>query len=768
MTSIHDSVGGKNNRQVGVETVSKCPASSHDSQKIKGQYTMHDMIPMRRKPMTIRFLILCASVALAACGRSEPEPKPTSISYPDTETVAHVDSYHGVEVADPYRWLEDDVRESDDVKSWVDAQNEVTFAYLETIPERSIINERLTRLWDFERYGIPVKEGGRYYYTYNDGLQNQNVVHVQTSLDARAELLIDPNTWSDDGTVALSSFFPSPDGQHVAYLIQDGGSDWRQARIINVDSGKELEDELDWLKFTGLSWAGDGSGFYYSRYPETSAEEKFQSLNMNQAVYFHRIGTPQDEDTLIYASPENPEWGFSAEVSDDGAHLVITVWKGTDNRYQIVHQDLGDPDAQPRMLIEGFDHDYTFVGNVGSELFFRTNKDAPRNRLIAIDVGNPQIDNWREIIPQAKDVLDGVSLVGGVIIADYMQDAQTVVKIFALDGSPTGTVDLPGIGTAAGFGGKFDDPETFFVYTSYDTPTTINRLDVETGEVTVFRQPDVDFDSDDYVVKQVFYESGDGTSVPMFISHRKDIELDGNTPTMLYGYGGFNISQTPRFSITRLAWMEMGGIYAVANIRGGGEYGEEWHKAGTKLQKQNVFDDFIAAAEYLIAENYTNPSKLAIFGGSNGGLLVGAVTNQRPDLFGAAIPAVGVMDMLRFQKFTAGRFWVDDYGSSDDPDEFAALYAYSPYHNLEPGADYPAVLVTTADTDDRVVPGHSFKYAAAIQQAQGGDAPVLIRIETRAGHGSGKPTEMIIEEYADRWAFLVSNLDMRLPEGYGK
>lgn len=718
--------------------------------------------------MRVRLLILCATIALTACGREDPEPQSMAVEYPATATVQHVDTYHGVDVADPYRWLEDDVRESDAVQEWVEAQNEVTFAHLASIPERDVIEERLKELWDYERYGMPVKEGGRYYYSYNNGLQNQNVIYTQADLDVEPELLIDPNSWSDDGTVALATYFPSPDGRHVAYLVQDGGSDWRTARIMKVDSGSVLDDNLEWLKFTGLSWAKDGSGFYYSRYPAVESEAKFQSLNMNQAVYFHRLGTPMSDDALIYAQPDNPEWGYTATVTDDGLHLVITVWKGTDDRYQIVHQVLTDPGAEPEILIEGFDNDYTLVGNVGNELYFRTNKEAPRNRLIAIDVDNPDPESWREVIPQAADVLNDVSLVGGKIIAEYMQDAQTVVKIFDLSGDQSGTVNLPGIGTAAGFAGKLDDPETFFVYTSYNTPTTVNRLDVETGAVTVFRKPEVHFDSNDYIVKQVFYESKDGTRVPMFISHRKDIEFDGNTPTMLYGYGGFNVSQTPGFSITRLAWMEMGGVYAVANIRGGGEYGEEWHKAGTRLQKQNVFDDFIAAAEYLVAEKFTNPAKLAIFGGSNGGLLVGAVTNQRPDLFGAAIPAVGVMDMLRFHEFTAGRFWVDDYGSSENPEEFQALYAYSPYHNAQPGTDYPAILVTTADTDDRVVPGHSFKYAAAMQNAQRGEAPVLIRIETRAGHGAGKPTDMIIRDYADRWAFLLANLDMRLPEGYGE
>ena len=722
--------------------------------------------------MQRRCLLVFPFVLLAACGGKEPPAAetaaaPSVLEYPESRTVEHMDNYHGVEVADPYRWLEDDVRESDDVRDWVESQNAVTFAYLETIAERDAIAERLRELWDYERFGRPFKEGGRYYYEYNDGLQNQDVVLTQESLDAEPTLLLDPNTWSEDGTVALASYFPSPDGRHVAYLVQDGGSDWRTARIIDVATGEVLDAELEWLKFTGLSWTADGSGFYYSRYPETSEDEKFQALNMNQAVYFHRLGTEQSEDQLVYARPDNPEWGFAANVSDDGRHLIITIWKGTDDRYQIVHQDLTSPDSTPQMIIEGFDNDYTTVGSIGDEVFFRTNLDAPKNRLIAIDMTRPGRDAWREIIAEAEDVLDDASLVGNRIVADYMQDAQTVVKLFELDGTPAGTVDLPGIGTATGFSGKVDDPETFFSFTSFDTPTTVNRLDVSTGEVTVFRQPDVPFDTSDYVVRQVFYESKDGTRVPMFISYRKDVKLDGTAPTLLYGYGGFNISMTPGFSITRFAWMEMGGIYAVANLRGGGEYGKAWHQAGTRLNKQNVFDDFIAAAEYLIEEDYTNPSRLAIFGGSNGGLLVGAVTNQRPELFGAAIPAVGVMDMLRFQEFTAGRFWVDDYGSSADPEEFEALYAYSPYHNVEPGTEYPAVLVTTADTDDRVVPGHSFKYAAALQKAQGGAAPVLIRIETRAGHGAGTPTEMIIDDYADRWAFLVKNLGMRLPEGYG-
>jgi prolyl oligopeptidase len=716
-----------------------------------------------------KLIVVVFGIVLWACSQDNgPEAlTPQALEYPNTAVVNQVDEYHGVKVSDPYRWLEDDVRESQAVKEWVDEQNSVTFEYLAAIDERAPIKKRLTELWDFERFGIPRKEGGRYFFTYNDGLQSQDVIYTQATLDAKPELLIDPNTWSDDGTIALASFYPSPDGTHVAYLLQDGGSDWRTARIIDVKSGAIFDDELQWLKFTGLSWSQDGSGFYYSRYPETTGAEKFQSLNMNQKVYYHTLGTTQDQDTLVYANAENPEWGYDANVTDDGKHLVITVWKGTDNRYQIVHQNLSQDDNVPEFLIEGFDHDYTFVGNVGEELYFRTNRDAPRNRLIAINARHPDPANWREVISETENVLDGVSLVGGKIIANYMQDAQTIVKIFGLDGKFERMVNLPGIGTAYGFSGKLEDPETFFAYTSFNAPTTIDRLDVVTGEVSVFRQPNVDFDPDDYVVKQVFYQSKDGTRIPMFVTHRKDLQPNGRTPTLLYGYGGFNISMTPVFSITRLAWMEMGGVYALANIRGGGEYGEEWHQAGTRLRKQNVFDDFIAAAEYLIEDGYTTPSRLAVMGGSNGGLLVGAVTNQRPDLFGVAIPAVGVMDMLRFHKFTAGRFWVDDYGSSENPEEFEALYAYSPYHNVREGISYPAILVTTADTDDRVVPGHSFKYAAAIQKAQAGDAPVLIRIETRAGHGSGKPTEMIIDEYTDRWAFVAENLGMRLPEGYG-
>lgn len=718
-------------------------------------------------------LIVLLPALFTACSETTSEPvtaveQPVGLVYPVTDTVDHVDNYHGTDVPDPYRWLEDDVRESEAVSSWVDDQNKVTFAYLDTIPERANIKKRMKELWDYERYSMPDKEAGRYFYSYNNGLQNQDVIYMQKGLDAEPELLIDPNTWSEDGTVALASYFPSPDGSHVAYLVQDGGSDWRMGKVINVDTGKQLDDQLDWLKFTNISWSGDSSGFYYSRYPQEEEAEKFQSLNKNMTVLFHQLGTSQELDRVVYARPDFPDWGPRAVVTDDGKHLIIVISVGTDDRYSIVHLDLTDPSAEPEVIIEGFDYDYTLVGNVGNELYFRTNDGAPRNRLITINVDQPARENWREVIAETEDVLDQVSLVGGKIIASYMQDAKSVVKIMDLEGKETGAVELPGIGSVSGFQGKMDDPETFFSFSSFNSPTVISRFDVSTGEVEVFKAPDVAMNPEDYVVKQVFYTSKDGTRVPMFISHRKDVVPDGNTPTLLYGYGGFNISITPSYSTTRLTWMDMGGVYAVANLRGGGEYGEEWHQGGTKANKQNVFDDFIAAAEYLVAEGYTRPERLAIFGGSNGGLLVGVVVNQRPKLFGAAIPAVGVMDMLRFHKFTAGRFWTDDFGSSDNPEEFETLLAYSPYHNIIKGQNYPAVLITTADTDDRVVPGHSFKYAAALQAAQAGDDPVLIRIETRAGHGAGVPTDKVIDDYSDKWAFLLRNLEMQLPEGFGE
>ncbi len=684
------------------------------------------------------------------------------LTYPETHRVEHVDDHHGTKVPDPYRWLEDDVRESKDVAEWVGMQNEVTFGYLHSIPEREAIIKRLTDLWNYEKYGSPFKEGGRYYFYKNDGLQNQYVLFKQETLDGEPTVLLDPNTWSEDGTVALSGTAFSEDGQYLAYGIAEAGSDWNTWKVMEIDSGTVLSDELNWVKFNEPSWTKDGKGFFYGRFDEPEEGAAFQDLNLNQKIFYHRVGTPQSEDVLVYRRPDHPEWGFGTSVSDDGRYLIITVWKGTDDRYRILYKDLTEPYGMPIDLIDNFDYEYTFIGNDGPVFYFKSNLDAPKRRVIAIDIRRPQPDQFREIVPEAEETLTSVGFVGNLFITEYLKDARTQVKMYTTNGEFVREVEFPGIGSASGFNGSRTDTETFYSFSSFATPPSSYRYDIITGKSNLLRRAEVDFNPDDFEVKQVFYKSKDGTRIPMFLAFKKGMKLDSSNPTLLYGYGGFNIPLTPGFSISRAAWMEMGGILAVANLRGGGEYGEAWHKAGTKLQKQNVFDDFIAAAEWLIENKYTRTEKLAIQGGSNGGLLVGAVMTQRPDLFGACLPAVGVMDMLRFHKFTAGRYWVDDYGSADDPEEFKALYAYSPYHNLKSGTKYPSTLVTTADTDDRVVPGHSFKFAARLQEAHTGDAPVLIRIETRAGHGAGKPTAKIIEEVADLWAFLLHELDMSL------
>jgi prolyl oligopeptidase len=684
----------------------------------------------------------------------------TPLTYPTTRQIDQTDVIHGVKVADPYRWLEDDVRKSEDVAAWVAAQNQVTFGYLKAIPEREPLQKRLTELWNFERYSAPFKIAGRYFFSKNDGLQNQSVLYTVDTLDGEPRVVIDPNKWSKDGTVALSGLSFSDDGKHLAYGVAEAGSDWMTWRVQNLATNKVLDDEVKWVKYSGTSWTKDGKGFFYSRYDEPKKGVEFQSLTFNHKVYYHRVGTPQSEDVLVYARPDQPKWSFGARVTEDGRYLVITARTGTAHKHRVFVKDLTEPYGMPVELIDNFDNEYALVGNDGPVFFFKTDLDAPRGRLIAVDLRKPARPDWKEILPQAKETLEDVDLVGNLFVANYLQDAKTQVKMFTLEGRFVREAEFPGIGSAGGFGGKRTDTETFYTFSSFATPPSIYRYDMITGKSTLFRQAAVKFQPQEYEVKQVFYQSKDGTRVPMFIAHKKGIKLDGSNPTLLYGYGGFSIALTPTFSISRVAWMEMGGVFAMANLRGGSEYGEEWHQGGTKLKKQNVFDDFIAAAEWLIANKYTRPEKLAIQGGSNGGLLVGAVMNQRPDLFGACLPAVGVMDMLRFHKFTAGRFWVDDYGSAEDPEEFKALLAYSPYHNLKKGTKYPATLVTTADTDDRVVPGHSFKYAAMLQACQAGPAPVLIRIETRAGHGAGKPTAKIIEEVADQMAFLVKNLKM--------
>lgn len=740
---------------------------------------MHGIHP-GKAPGFVRPVLLLALALLVSCSGDSQQrraadpgstanpamPQAPMLSYPRTATVDQVDTFFGTPVSDPYRWLEDDVRVNAEVAAWVEAQNAVSFAYLATLPERERIKSRLGELWNYERFSLPLRRGDLYFYRYNSGLQNQAVLLVQQGLEGEPRLLLDPNGWADDGATALASYLPSPDGSHVLYAIQDGGSDWRILRVLDVASGAVLEDEIHWVKFSDLAWHPDGSGFYYSRFPEPAAGEEFQSLNFNQAVYFHRLGDSQEKDTLVLARPDHPEHMITASVVAR-RFLVFTFSVGTDAAYEVAVQDLADPAATPELLISGFENDYIFLGAEGRRLFAITNRAAPRKRIVAIDLDNPAEAQWQEVVPESAMVLSDASHVGGKLVVEYMEDVKTAVYLYNTDGTPFRQVALPGLGSASGFEGEADKNETFFAFASYNDPGSIYRYDVASGATEIFRAAKLPFDPEDYLVTQVFYPSRDGTLIPMFISHHKGFVPGKGAPTLLYGYGGFDISMTPSYSNSFFAWMEMGGVLAVANLRGGGEYGKAWHDAGRLLNKQNVFDDFIAAGEYLIREGYTTAQQLAIYGGSNGGLLVGAVTNQRPDLFAAAVPAVGVMDMLRFDKFTAGRYWVDDYGRpSENEADFRNNFAYSPYHNIRSGVRYPAVMATTADTDDRVVPGHSFKYIAALQAADTGTAPRIIRIETRAGHGAGKPTEKQIEEAADILSFIGQHTGLRLPERY--
>ncbi len=706
-------------------------------------------------------LLGAAGLMLLAAGCTTMSSK---LNYPVTRTTNVVDNYHGTLVADPYRWLEDD--NSPETKAWVEAQNKVTFAYLEKISARHAIHARLTKLWNYERYGVPFKEGARYFYSRNDGLQNQSVLYTVDTLDAAPRVLLDPNTLAKDGTVALAGLAVSDDGNLLAYGTSASGSDWEEWHVRDVRTGQDLPDHLRWVKFSGAAWKKDGSGFFYARYDAPNAGEALKGVNKFQKLYFHRLGTDQEKDELVYQRNDKPDWGFGAQVTEDGRYLIISVSEGTDPKNGVLYQDLSSPDAPVRELAMNFDASYDFVGNDGPVFWFKTNLQATRNRIIAINTAEPQPANWRELVPQSSDKLEHVAVLNHQFVASYLKDAHTLVKVFNLDGAFAHEIQLPGLGTAGGFGGKQADTECFYSYTSFTTPGTIYRYDFASQTSLVFRAPKVDFDPSQYETKQIFYHSKDGTRVPMFLVYKHGLKLNGNNPTLLYGYGGFDISLTPSFSVSRVAWLEMGGVYALANLRGGGEYGEAWHQAGTKLRKQNVFDDFIAAAEWLEANHYTSPKKLAIQGGSNGGLLIGACMTQRPELYGAALPAVGVMDMLRFQKFTIGWAWCSDYGSSDNPEDFKSLYAYSPYHNLKPGGHYPATLVTTGDHDDRVVPAHSFKFAARLQADNASQNPTLIRIETKAGHGAGKPTSKQIEEQTDILAFLTKVLGMKLPSGF--
>ncbi len=704
-----------------------------------------------------------ALLPLLACSTDNFDPGP--VEYPETRQVDQVDDYFGVQVADPYRWLED--LDGEETAAWVAAQNSVAEPFLAALPGRASIEDRLREIWNYERWSTPGKRGERYFYSHNDGLQDQSVVYAAESMDQEGDeppgrVLLDPNTWSEDATVALAGMTPSRDGRYVAYAQSDGGSDWRKWKVRDVENGEDTGDLIDFTKFTSISWMPDNSGFFYSRYPPREDDPTKGDGSKAVSVYFHALGTQQSEDRLVFSQPEHPRRNPYASVSEDGEYLLVNLQEGyLENA--VHYRRIDEPDSAIRPLLDQWDALYGYVVNIGSVFLFETNKDAPRNRIVAVDVdeeGKPGNPTLHEILPESEDTLSYVSAVGGKLVLNYLHDARTVVRLAEPNGAkpatPAGEVKLPGIGTAGGFGGLWEDTETFYSYSSFGTPSQIHRYDVATGESTLIRRPAIDAELDGYETEQVFYESRDGTRIPMFITHRAGIEKNGDNPTLLYGYGGFNISLTPGFSSSRLAWLEMGGMLAIPNLRGGGEYGREWHLAGTKGNKQNVFDDFIAAAEWLIAEGYTSAGRIAIQGGSNGGLLVGATLNQRPDLFGAALPAVGVLDMLRYHLPSANaRNWSTDYGLSENEDEFRAQHAYSPLHNVRAGECYPPTLVTTADHDDRVVPWHSFKYAAEMQRAQGCDSPVLIRVETRAGHGAGKPTWMQIEDVADQWAFAA-------------
>jgi prolyl oligopeptidase len=705
-----------------------------------------------------RSLVLTLAATMAAAAQAQ------SIQYPDTRRAEQVDDYHGQQVADPYRWLEDDARTSQEVADWIAAENKVTRAYLDAIPQREEFRRRLSELWNYERYSAPWKMGGRYFYAKNDGLQNQSVLYWAETYDGEGKVLIDPNGWSADGTIALGQTEVSDDGRLLAYARQEAGSDWVTLHVMEIESGRQLDDKIEWSRHGNIVWNAAGDGFFYARYPEPPAGQQYQAPSLNQMIYFHKLGDPQSSDVLVYRDADNPEWGIHLGRTDDNRYLVLSISRSTDPQNKVYVRRVDAPlDAPWTKLVDDFANEWGAIGNIGSAMYFHTDLDAPTKRIVSMDVDAGGRETLKEVVPAGPATLLGASLFGERLLCQYLEDVAARVDAYAVDGRKVGAVKLPGVGSIGGFGGEQTDEETFYTFTSYTTPPSIYRYDINGDESALIRAPQIKLDPANYESKLDFFESKDGTRVPIIVSYRKGLERNGQNPTVLYGYGGFNISLTPAFSVEYAVWMDMGGVVAVPNLRGGGEYGEEWHQAGKKDKKQNVFDDFIAAAEWLIAQKYTSTPRLAISGGSNGGLLVGAALIQRPELFGATLPAVGVLDMLRFHQFTAGHFWVDEYGSADDPAEFKTLLAYSPYHNVKAGAHYPATMITTADTDDRVVPMHSFKFGAALQHAQAGDAPILLRIETRAGHGSGTPITKRIDQAADRWAFLWRALGMSKP-----
>lgn len=710
--------------------------------------------------------VACASPAVAPSTLAgNPANAAPRLGYPLARAGTTTDDYHGTNIADPYRWLESDGAET---QAWIEAENQLTHGWLAQVPEREALRRRLAKVWNFPKVGVPVAEGGRLFFTKNDGLQNQAVLYVTDAAGTPPRVLLDPNTLRADGTVALRTWVPSRDGKLLGYGLSAAGSDWTEVKVRDVKTGKDLTDDLRWVKFSGIAWDLANEGFYYSRYDAPVAGAELTAANRFQKVYWHRVGTPQDRDILVHERKDQADWGFGAEVSDDGRWLILPVWRGADNRNALYYMALDGKGrlakgTKPVALIDNFDAEWAFIGNDGPVFWFRTDKAAPRGRIVAVDTRHPAEAKWKVLVAQGEGTLDTVHVVGDRFVLVTMKDAQSEVRSVHMDGRPDRVLALPAPGSAAGFTGHPHDRETWYEFQSFLVPRSVFRLDVQTGVSTIHARPEVGAKAEEFETTQVFYPSKDGTKVPMFIVHRKGLVLDGSHPTLLFGYGGFNISLTPFFSPTNLVWLQAGGVFAMPNLRGGGEYGAAWHEAGMKANKQRVFDDFIGAAEWLVKNKYTSSKKLAIQGGSNGGLLVGACITQRPDLFGAALPAVGVMDMLRFHKFTIGWAWVPEYGSADDAKDFAVLFKYSPLHNIRPGVRYPATMVTTADHDDRVVPGHSFKFAATLQNAQSGAAPVLIRIDTRAGHGAGKPVGKQIDEAADRLAFLVRSLAMPVP-----
>jgi prolyl oligopeptidase len=695
---------------------------------------------------SIVLTILFATVALASAGH---------LSYPAAARGDVVTDYHGVRVPDPYRWMED--IDSPATRAWVEAEDKLSRDYLSSLPDRDAIAQRLRQIWNFERWTPPVRRGRYWFYSHNDGLQNQAVIFVTTDPGAPGRVLLDPNTLSKDGTVALRETAMSDDGRLFAYALSEAGSDWQVWHVRNVDTGTDLPDEIRWSKAGGGSWRKDDSGFYYTAYEPPRDNDALKAANQYQKLLFHKLGTPQSQDQLVYTRSDDPDWFVGGSVSDDGRYLIVQANHGDEVQNTLLVQDLEHAGAPIQPVIPQPTAVYNFIGNIGTRLFVMTDNGAPRYRIVAIDLANPDPAHWRTVVPEGTDTLDSVTLVGGQLIAEYLHDAHSAVRRYTPAGKLVGAVRLAGPGEASGFQGRMEDRETFYSYSSLTLPPSVYRLDVGSGASSLWKSPKLEgFDPDQYETRQVFYSSKDGTRVPLYIVSRKGTKLDGKNATILYGYGGFNFSLEPRFSPEVAGWLEMGGVYAMANLRGGGEYGRAWHEAGMKTHKQNVFDDFIAAAEYLIAQHWTSPKYLAIRGRSNGGLLVGATEEQRPDLFAAAVPQVGVMDMLRFREFTVGKGWESDYGSVDDPEEFKALLAYSPLQNVRPGVDYPATLVTTGDHDDRVYPAHSFKFTAAMQHADPDGKPILLRVETRAGHGAGKPTTKLIDETADIYAFILN------------